>query len=344
MKLFSPYFVLAALCLCSCREKSGHAKPGEDAELIQLGPPTATHDMEEIQPFTPDTDVSFSDDTPILVKPNTTPAKAAAIHTQESGSNKAEDIPKATLEETPFPSLAANLIPPSLISESDYLDPEKRVADVLARATEKIREALLAQELILGDPVFLRVIKDENLVELFIHSRKTNTYQLAQAYTIAAMSGTLGPKTAEGDQQAPEGFYYVPLRQFNPASSYHLSFNIGYPNNYDTAHGYTGSFIMMHGNEVSIGCYAMTDPVIEEIYTICHAALNSGQQRFFRFHSFPFRMTDENMAVRTSNPHYNFWKNLQKGYQHFETHRRPPAVNVVDQTYQFSLDSSPTPQ
>ncbi|VEB53697.1 transpeptidase [Salmonella enterica subsp. enterica] len=37
------------------------------------------------------------------------------------------------------------------------------------------------------------------------------------------------------------------------------------PNAYDRANGYTGDFIMVHGNCVSAGCYAMTDAGIEEI-------------------------------------------------------------------------------
>lgn len=335
MKFFSPYLLLATLGLFSCSERDGHAKPDEDAELIQLGPPTVKDQMEEIQPISPESIVPKATEAaaPILVKPNIIPQ--ATPHQN----------PQAPIAETvdPFPSLAAGQITASQISENDYTNPVKRFADVQHRATEKIRQVLLEKELFLGDPVFIRVIKDEKLVELFIHSRKTKTYHLAQTYNIAAMSGYLGPKTAEGDQQAPEGFYYVPLRSLNPASSYHLSFNIGYPNSYDTAHGYTGSFIMMHGNKVSIGCYAMTDPVIEEIYTICHAALNSGKQRFFRFHSFPFRMSDKNMVANANSDHQQFWKNLQEGYQHFETHHSPPAVDVVNKVYQFSIDSPISP-
>jgi len=40
---------------------------------------------------------------------------------------------------------------------------------------------------------------------------------------------------------------------------------------------------MVHGNCVSIGCYAMTDEKIEEIYAIADASLRNGQS-FFRVH------------------------------------------------------------
>ena len=52
----------------------------------------------------------------------------------------------------------------------------------------------------------------------------------------------------------------------NPRSLYHLAFNIGFPNAYDSANGHTGSSLMVHGDCKSVGCYAMTDAYIEEIY------------------------------------------------------------------------------
>src|SRR5690606_16972124 len=97
-------------------------------------------------------------------------------------------------------------------------------------------------------------------------------------------------------RQSPEGFYTVDATQLNPNSKYHRSFNLGYPNTYDRAHGRTGSFLMVHGHCLSIGCYAMTDPVIDEIWAIVTAALDGGQQRF-QVQSFPFRMTATNMSL-----------------------------------------------
>ena len=51
-----------------------------------------------------------------------------------------------------------------------------------------------------------------------------------------------------------------------PNSNYHLAFNLGYPNAYDKAQRRTGEFLMIHGKCKSVGCYAMTDALIEEIY------------------------------------------------------------------------------
>jgi murein L,D-transpeptidase YafK len=123
----------------------------------------------------------------------------------------------------------------------------------------------------------------------------------------------------------------------NPNSSYHLSLNLGFPNAYDRAHDRTGSFLMVHGDCVSIGCYAMTDAGIEEIYADVEAAFAGGQD-FIRVHIFPFEMTEQNLTAQSGNPNHAFWTNLKSGWDWFEGARRPPNVTVVDKTYAFEAD------
>jgi len=197
-----------------------------------------------------------------------------------------------------------------------------------------LTEQLIQQGLQIGDPVFIRIFKQSSELEVFVQRQSDKKFQLFRTYRICDFSGTLGPKIKEGDHQSPEGFYYVKPNQLNPLSSYHLSFNLGFPNQYDRFHGRTGSFLMVHGNCVSIGCYAMTDEKIEEIYTLVHSAL-AGGQGFFRVHAFPFRMTDENMAKYTNNKWYNYWLNLKQGYDFFETRQIPPNVNHKSGVYIF---------
>ncbi|NNC90292.1 MAG: murein L,D-transpeptidase, partial [Akkermansiaceae bacterium] len=193
---------------------------------------------------------------------------------------------------------------------------------------------LAATGLRFGDPVFIRIFKEERELELWVRHRTDGRFRKFRTWPVVAMSGKLGPKLAEGDRQAPEGFYFVPPGRMKPDSRFHLAFNLGYPNAYDRAHGRTGSFLMVHGNRVSIGCFAMTDARIEEIYTICDAALANGQG-FFRVHVFPFRMTEARMARAKEHRWESFWKNQQEGYRHFETSKRPPNVTVVNKRYVF---------
>ena len=216
---------------------------------------------------------------------------------------------------------------PGLLSSERSREAAERVR--LRLATE-----LSAGGMRFGNPVFIRITKEEGLLELFVREQRKRTFRLFKTYPVAAMSGHLGPKEREGDLQAPEGFYYVSPGRMNPNSRFHLSFNLGYPNTYDRGHGRTGSHLMVHGNQVSIGCFAMTDPGIEEIYTLCHAALAEGQP-FFRVHCFPFHMTAQRLARERSNKWYFFWKNLQEGYDFFERSKTPPNVRVSDGRYVF---------
>jgi len=219
------------------------------------------------------------------------------------------------------------------MTKEDYADGEKRAKVIAGQQKPFLEAELKKQGVSWGAPVFIRLFKEERVLELWVKDK--TKYKLFRSYPIAAMSGGLGAKTREGDKQAPEGFYYIPSGRMKPDSSYHLAFNIGYPNQYDVVHERTGSLIMVHGAQLSIGCFAMTDEKIEEIYTLCDAALKNGQP-FFRLHSFPFRMKKKRMLEEVSNPWYDFWLNLQEGYHLFEQHKWPPNVEVDNKRYVFS--------
>ncbi len=185
----------------------------------------------------------------------------------------------------------------------------------------------------LGNPVYIRIFKSESLFEVWM--RVNGEYKHLKNYFICDYSGVLGPKEKEGDRQAPEGFYSVKKYQLNPNSKFHLSFNLGYPNIYDRAYKRTGSFLMVHGKCASIGCYAMTDAKIEEIYAVVEEALKKGQKAV-PVHIFPFKMTEENMAFYEDNKWYDFWQNLKEGYDYFEVEKNPPSIRVKNKTYVIS--------
>ena len=209
--------------------------------------------------------------------------------------------------------------------------PAADITEIRARLAPILLASLADQGLTLGAPVFMRIFKEERVFELWLQSG--DTFQLYKTYEICNFSGDLGPKLQEGDRQSPEGFYFVGKSSLNPNSSYHLSFNLGFPNAYDRAQGRTGSYLMVHGDCVSIGCYAMTDPAIEEIYVIAEAALQAGQP-FFRVHAFPFRMTPDRLAREKSNPWHAFWTNMKAGNDAFERDLIPPDILVTNGRYQ----------
>lgn len=186
----------------------------------------------------------------------------------------------------------------------------------------------------LGAPVFVRIFKEERVLELWL-KKDDDRYHLYQKYPICAFSGQLGPKVRRGDKQAPEGIYYVGLSQLNPNSRFHLAFNLGFPNLYDRAHGYTGDYLMVHGNCVSNGCYAMGDEQIEEIYQIIEAALWHGQPSV-PVHIFPFPLTPANLAKYQYHRWYDFWQMLKPAYDYFEHYATPPVVQVNAGRYELN--------
>jgi murein L,D-transpeptidase YafK len=184
-------------------------------------------------------------------------------------------------------------------------------------------------------PILVRIFKQESELEVWKKVKQTGKFALFNTYDICKWSGDVGPKFREGDRQAPEGFYTIAPAQMNPNSSYHLAFNLGYPNNYDRAHGRTGSHLMVHGACSSRGCYSMDDEQIQEIYTLARLAFQGGQ-RSFQVQAFPFRMTPANLAENRKSPHYEFWRMLKEGHDHFEVTGLPPKVDVCSKRYVFN--------
>src|SRR5829696_2047153 len=183
-------------------------------------------------------------------------------------------------------------------------------------------------------PLVVRIFKQEAELEVWKQDR-SGRFALLKTYPICRWSGELGPKIRQGDRQAPEGFYTITPSQMNPTSSYHLSFNIGYPNAFDRVHERTGSALMVHGDCLSAGCYAMTDEQISEIFGLAREAFAGGQPSF-EVQALPFRMNALNMARHRNNPNMPFWKNLKQGYDYFELTRQQPKVDVCEKRYVFN--------
>lgn len=183
-------------------------------------------------------------------------------------------------------------------------------------------------------PVLVRIFKQESELEVW-KMDGSGRYALLKTYPMCRWSGRLGPKTREGDRQAPEGFYHVTAGMLNPKSQYYVSFNLGYPNRLESALGYTGEALMVHGACSSSGCYALTDQGVGEIYAIVAKALSSGQNHF-QVQAYPFRMTPENMALHRSDENLPFWRTLKEGYDAFELTKQQPKVSVCGRRYVFN--------
>jgi murein L,D-transpeptidase YafK len=197
----------------------------------------------------------------------------------------------------------------------------------------KVMADLAANNLKVGAPLLVRIFKEENEMEVWLQ-QEYGPYVHFRTYQICSRSGVLGPKFQEGDRQAPEGFYMVSQRQMNPKSKYYLSFNIGYPNAFDKAHGRTGTHLMVHGGCSSRGCYAINDEQVQELFSLAREAFLYGQKEF-PVHAFPFRMTEQNLLRHAASQHAAYWRDLKAGYDYFEQFRQPPVVGVKDFRYVF---------
>ncbi|MDO9027264.1 MAG: murein L,D-transpeptidase family protein [Candidatus Roizmanbacteria bacterium] len=219
-------------------------------------------------------------------------------------------------------------------AKSQEIPSSKRSKEAISLVRPRLEKELGNAKLTWGLPIYIRIFKEEKELEIWLQDGAN--FKKFKTYPICTYGfGSLGPKVRKGDSQAPEGFYTVTANRLNPVSNFHLSFDLGYPNEYDRIHKRTGSALMVHGSCVSIGCYAMTDKRIEEIYAMADAAIRNGQ-RFFQVHIFPFRMTDENMKRHAESEWTDFWKNLKEGYDIFEGNgHRPPDVTVKNQRYVF---------
>jgi len=238
------------------------------------------------------------------------------------------------MKKTAIISVMTTTIVLTVLAQAQDIPSSARSREAISRVRPGLQQALSREGFNWGTPIFIRIFKKSKELEVWLEDqgrfRRFKTYKIC---TYGRRS--LGPKIRQGDGRAPEGFYYVRPRRMNPLSDFHLSFNLGYPNAYDRIHGRTGSALMVHGRCVSIGCYAMTDRGIEEIFTLADASLRKGQS-FFRVHIFPFRMTDRNMKENRSSEWHAFWENLKEGYDFFEKNgRNPPNVEVKNKRYVF---------
>lgn len=198
---------------------------------------------------------------------------------------------------------------------------------------EKTRALMSEKDMTTNAPILIRSFKKESELEVWKQTR-SGDYALLKTYPICRWSGQLGPKTHEGDRQAPEGFYTITPASLNPNSQLYLSFDMNYPNAYDRAYGRTGAFLMVHGACSSAGCYSMSDEQMMEIYALLRESFSGGQATV-QMQALPFRMTADNLARHRLDPNVGFWHNLKEGTDRFDVTKQPARVAVCGMRYIF---------
>lgn len=208
-----------------------------------------------------------------------------------------------------------------------------RVYNAYKEKIDSIDNLLLDKNIRMNDyEILIRVFKKEEIVELWAKNRSKDTFALVKSYKICFSSGFLGPKRKQGDKQIPEGVYFI--NEFNPASNYHLSLGISYPNKSDSLLSRSsnlGGEIYIHGGCESIGCVPVTTRRIKELYVIALQARYFGQKRI-PVHIFPCKLNETN--YKEISQCYNkaeltkFWGNLRSLFTYFDKFHSLPVTHI----------------
>ncbi|MCC6528150.1 MAG: hypothetical protein IT373_36220 [Polyangiaceae bacterium] len=199
--------------------------------------------------------------------------------------------------------------------------PTARMAEAEAARTATVKELFAhAGVAFPAKQALLRIFKREGRVELWASGEARGPLTHVTTYEVCYASGHLGPKRKQGDRQVPEGFYVASY--FNPASRYHLSMLVSYPNASDKILGDPvdpGNEIMVHGRCVSIGCVSLSDERVEELWVATKPVADAGGK--LHIHIFPSRDIPALIAEGVRPEHHAFWKNLDEGKARFERER-----------------------
>jgi len=231
-------------------------------------------------------------------------------------------------------ALAGAMTPVRCFGEDGNPLPAKATRELPAELLSLLRQKKMPK----NSPIILRIFKEEAELEVWKQDT-TGHFQLVKIYPVCRWSGDLGPKMYEGDRQTPEGFYTITPKLMNPNSNFYLAINTGFPNAFDKANNRNGTFLMIHGDCASSGCYAMTDEQIGEIYSMARDSLRGRPS--FQVQAYPFRMTPANLAQHRTNPHLAFWQMLKIGNDHFEATHLEPQVEVCNRRYVFDAQQPP---
>ncbi len=254
---------------------------------------------------------------------------AASAALAEAGDYVEPETTPPIVEAAPDPA------PPDASAQPAKLAPAVKAAPAPTAKADTARtsdlDARLAKVgLKRGMPVLLRIFKQESQLEMWMQSGQG--YKRFATYPICRWRGVLGPKLVEGDRQSPEGFYSFGQDHLVWQGRWFRAFNLNFPNTLDQALGRTGSGLLIHGACSSIGCYAMTDAIIDEMFDLIVAGLAKGQGRV-QVHVFPFRMTTANLNRRGGSPWISFWRDLKPAHDLFASTRVPPRIGVCDGRY-----------
>jgi murein L,D-transpeptidase YafK len=119
------------------------------------------------------------------------------------------------------------------------------------------------------------IFKKSKKFVVYARNNSQQQWRYIKTFPIYAASGGAGPKLHEGDDQVPEGIYHI--IGLNPRSHFDLSMHLNYPNQFDLKEAkrdnrsHLGGDIFIHGNRRSIGCIAIGDKAIQQVFPLVYS-------------------------------------------------------------------------
>jgi murein L,D-transpeptidase YafK len=266
---------------------------------------------------------------------------ALAYSFSRGKSSTTENTTEATEAAVPDNATTADSTENALTTVIDTSFKEKqmrfpRVRDAFRAKRANLLKLLEEKDILtFSIDIYLRVFKQEQLVEVWVRDRADAQFQLLITYPFCATSGTLGPKTTKGDEQIPEGFYIID--RFNPSSSFHLSLGINYPNRADQLRSEEGADlggdIFLLGGCTSVGSIPLGDDKIKELYVLAVEAKSDGQPKI-PITIFPAKMDKESYEKLQEQAKDNellqtLWASLKQGYDYFDLCHDLPRVTIT---------------
>jgi hypothetical protein len=177
-----------------------------------------------------------------------------------------------------FYTFLVAMIPATVFGMSSHVSPSQAIQSAIIRYGLHKEPHLMSYFSKAGiayppKDIALLAFKKEQQIQLWAKDLKEH-WRHIHTYPLTASSGSLGPKLKEHDRQIPEGIYR--LTSFNPYSSMHLSMMINYPNEFDRQQAARdgrhrlGGDIFLHGKDRSVGCLAVGDSAIDELFLLSH--------------------------------------------------------------------------
>jgi murein L,D-transpeptidase YafK len=204
----------------------------------------------------------------------------------------------------------------------------------IGRASGRLQIAFDDIGLVFGAPIYLRIIKDQKRMEVWVQGRRREFSRL-RSYKICGSSAALGPRRRNTQTLQPEGFYTLGSGSLRPQPITYLGLDLSWPNAFDRAQGWSGTTSLLQAGCASEPHFGLTDQDMEEVYTLVHSALAAGQAGV-PVHIFPFEMSQLRMLTIARGPNSGFWRTLAPAWQTFERTKKPPQVSVSGRRYVVS--------